>query len=521
MTESAQPSIDAADRIELAVFESRLAALCETMGAVLRRSAFSPNIRDRLDFSCALFDRNGALLNQATHIPVHLGSMAWAMRELVDRFDWAPGSRLLLNDPYAGGTHLPDVTLIAPVFADDKMVGFVANRAHHADIGSETPGSMPLSRSLDDEGVLISPTWLYRDGRRDEAAFEAICRPMRNRVLAAGDFQAQVAASVSGERALAALVDDYGVDRFTALSEALDRYAARLARAALSELPNGRFEAEDAMDDDGAGGPGPVLRVAVSVGEDGIRVDFDGTDSAVPGNLNCPMSVTAAAVFYVFRCLLPDETPACAGAMEVVELQAPAGCLVHAEAPSATAAGNVETSQRIVDVLLRALSRALPERIPAASQGTMNNVGLGSGEWSYYETMAGGCGAGPSGPGRSAAHSHMTNTLNTPAEVLESHFPLRLVEYRVRHGSGGSGHHSGGDGLVRTFEFLAPAEVTLITERRASGPWGLAGGSSGAPGQNWLDEERLPAKAGLEVAAGQRLRVETPGGGGHGAPDAD
>ncbi|NKI35406.1 hydantoinase B/oxoprolinase family protein [Wenzhouxiangella sp. XN79A] len=509
---------EAAERIELAVFESRLAALCETMGAVLRRSAFSPNIRDRLDFSCALFDAGGALLNQATHIPVHLGSMAWAMRDLVDRFDWRPGHRLILNDPFAGGTHLPDVTLIAPVFHGEELVGFVANRAHHADIGSETPGSMPLSGTLADEGVLIEPTWLYRDGVRVDAAFEAICAPMRDPALAGADFQAQVAASASGERALTALLDEYGPDRFRALCDGLNAYAERLAAAALAALPGGVYRAEDAMDDDGAGGPGPVLRVAVEVGDDGLRVDFAGTDPAVPGNLNCPMSVTAAAVFYVVRCLLPAATPACAGAMARLALDAPVGCLVNAQRPSATAAGNVETSQRIVDVLLRALALAVPGRIPAASQGTMNNLGLGSARWSYYETQAGGCGASAGHPGRSAVHSHMTNTLNTPAEVLERRFPLRLVEYRIRRGSGGEGRRRGGDGLIRTFEFLEPAEVTLITERRRLAPWGLEGGGDGLPGENRLDDRVLPAKVGLRVEAGQRLRIETPGGGGYGAP---
>lgn len=521
-------SSEATERIELAVFESRLAALCETMGAVLRRAAFSPNIRDRLDYSCALFDARGALLNQATHIPVHLGSMAWAMRDLVDRFDWRPGDRLILNDPYAGGTHLPDVTLIAPIFHDDKLAAFVANRAHHADIGTETPGSMPLSQTLDEEGVLIEPTWLYRDGKRDEEAFEAICAPMRDPALAAADFQAQVAASASGERALEALVEEYGQEsspenglaRFRSLCDSLNAYAERLAAAALQALPRGRYRAEDAMDDDGAGGPGPVLRVSVEVGDEGLRVDFAGTDPAVPGNLNCPMSVTAAGVFYVVRCLLPDATPACAGAMARLRLEAPPGCLVHAQRPSATAAGNVETSQRIVDVLLRALASALPDRIPAASQGTMNNLGLGSDRWSYYETQAGGCGASPGHAGRSAVHSHMTNTLNTPAEVLERHFPLRLIEYRVRRGSGGNGRQRGGDGLVRAFEFLEPAEVTLITERRRLAPWGLQGGEDGRAGANMLDDTPLPAKAGLRVEAGQTLRIETPGGGGHGAPNA-
>ncbi|MBS3824350.1 MAG: hydantoinase B/oxoprolinase family protein [Wenzhouxiangellaceae bacterium] len=504
--------------IELRVFESRVAAICETMGAVLKRSAFSPNIRDRLDFSCALFSADGRLLSQATHIPVHLGSMAWAMRDLVERFDWQPGSRLILNDPYAGGTHLPDVTVIAPVFESGECVGFVANRAHHADIGSATPGSMPLSRSLEDEGVLISPQWLYRDGELERDVLDGICAKMRSPELAAGDFQAQVAASAFGERAFGALVGELGRDRLQSLAAALNDYAARLAAASIAELPDGRWQAEDRMDCDGAGGDGPVIRLALRVDAGRIEVNFAGTDAQVPGNLNCPMSVTAAAVYYALRCLLPDETPTCAGALDRMHLQAPEGCLVNARSPAATAAGNVETSQRIVDVVFRALSEALPDRIPAASQGTMNNLGLGATRWSYYETMAGGCGATADVPGRHAVHSHMTNTLNTPAEVLEMHFPLRVLRYQVRRGSGGRGACSGGDGLVREFEFLEPAQATLITERRLHAPWGLAGGENGQPGRNLLDGTELPAKISVEVEAGQVLTIETPGGGGYGSP---
>jgi len=506
------------DTIALRVFESRTAAICETMGAILRRSAFSPNIRDRLDFSCALFGADGRLLSQATHIPVHLGSMAWAMRDLVDRHDWQPGSRLILNDPYAGGTHLPDVTLIAPVFhgRGPRCCGFVANRAHHADIGSATPGSMPLSRRLDDEGVLIEPTWLYRDGAPCDGVLEGICSRMRDAALARGDFLAQVAASSWGERALAALVDELGADGLAARAAALDAYAARLAEARFAELPNGCWTAEDRMDCDGAGGPGPTLRVSVKVEDGWIDVDFDGTDGQVPGNLNCPISVTAAAVYYALRCLLPADTPACAGALDRIRLRAPDGCLVNARSPAATAAGNVETSQRIVDVVLRALADALPGRIPAASQGTMNNLGLGGPRWSYYETMAGGCGAGRASAGRHAAHSHMTNTLNTPAEVLEYHYPVRIERYARRRGSGGAGKCPGGDGLIRQFRFLKPARVTLITERRVHAPWGLAGGGDGARGVNRLDGEILPSKVSVEVEAGQMLTVETPGGGGYG-----
>jgi len=502
--------------IELGVFESRVAAICETMGAVLRRSAFSPNIRDRLDYSCALFSADGRLLSQATHIPVHLGSMAWAMRDLVDRHDWQPGARLMLNDPYSGGTHLPDVTVLAAVFHEGRRIGFVANRAHHADIGSETPGSMPLSRSLDDEGVLIEPVWLARDGRTDAERLDAICRRMRRPELADGDFRAQIAASVTGERALAALVAEIGVAGFQRRVEALNDYAERLARSALAEWPDGEWSAADRMDCDAAGGPGPWIRVRVSHRSGVVGVDFDGTDAQVPGNLNCPLSVTAAAVYYVLRCLLPAQTPTCAGALQCMRLSAPEGCLVNARHPAATAAGNVETSQRIVDVMLRALTDALPGQIPAASQGTMNNLGMGGGDWSYYETIAGGCGASRGSDGRAAVHSHMTNTLNTPAEVLEFHYPVRLARYQRRGDSGGRGRWRGGDGLEREFEFLDEADVTLITERREYAPWGLEGGEDGACGVNRLDGRRPASKVTVRVRAGQRLTICTPGGGGYG-----
>jgi len=510
------PSSGPVDMIELGIFESRTAAICETMGAVLRRSAFSPNIRDRLDYSCALFSADGRLLAQATHIPVHLGSMAWAMRDLVDRHDWQPGSRLILNDPYAGGTHLPDVTVIAPVFHDRELAGFVANRAHHADIGSATPGSMPLSRSLDDEGVLIRADWLTRDGRQNDELLRSICDRMRRPELAEGDFRAQIAASANGERALAALLEEFGLDAWARLGRELNAYASRLARAAMADWPTGRWRAEDRMDCDGAGGPGPVLRVALEHHDGRVTVDFDGTDAQVPGNLNCPLSVTAAGVYYVLRCLLPDHTPNCAGALEFLDLRAPQGTLVNATPPAATAAGNVETSQRIVDVMLRALAEALPGQVPAASQGTMNNLGMGGPDWSYYETIAGGCGASAEADGRSAVHSHMTNTLNTPAEVLEAHFPVRLRRYAVRHDSGGAGAYRGGDGLEREFEFLEPAEITLITERRTHAPWGLNGGEPGRPGENLLDGQPLPAKVTVKVEPGQRLLIRTPGGGGFG-----
>lgn len=504
------------DVIRLTIFESRLAALCETMGAVLRRSAFSPNIRDRLDFSCALFDDRGRLLSQATHIPVHLGSMAWAMSGLAREREWAPGERMILNDPYRGGTHLPDVTVIAPVFAAGRLAGFVANRAHHADIGGEVTGSMPVSSRLEQEGTLIEPVLLCRDGRIDEAILDRITRSMRSPALSRADFHAQIAASAAGERIFSALLDEYGMQDFTRLSAALNGYARRLALGVLEQLPVCRVAAEDCMDDDGLDGPPAVIRVTLDISPGALDVDFSGTQRQVAGNLNCPLSVTAAAVYYVFRCLLPTETPDCAGSLEPIVLRAPDGSLVNARAPAAVAAGNVETSQRIVDVLLRALDRAIPGRIPAASQGTMNNFGIGGNGWSYYETIAGGCGAADGVPGRHAVHSHMTNTLNTPVEVLENSYPLRVVRYQRRRQSGGGGRFPGGDGVIREYEFTADAEISLITERRRFTPWGLAGGNDGCTGMQLLDGHELPSKVAMAVRAGQRLRIETPGGGGFG-----
>lgn len=502
--------------VRLAIFASRLEAICETMGARLKRAAFSPNIRDRLDYSCALFDPRGGLLAQATHIPVHLGSMAWAMTGLAGSHDWQPGDCLILNDPYRGGTHLPDVTVIVPVFHDRRLKGFAANRAHHADIGAGGVGSMPLSTSLPEEGVVIPPTLLYRAGVMDEPVFERILEPMTRPELSRADFHAQAASARHGAGALEALVADIGSGAFDTLKRDLDRYAGRLARHLLAEIPCGEAEAEDRLDDDGQGDTEIVLKVSVGVSDEAFTVDFSGTAAQVKGNLNCPMSVTAAAVYYVFRCLLPFQTPNCAGAMEAVRITAPEGCLLNARYPAAVAAGNVETSQRGVDVLLRALAELMPDRIPAASQGTMNNIAMGGRGWSYYETLAGGCGADRRSAGRSAVHSHMTNTLNSPVEVLESLYPLRINRYAVRRGSGGPARHAGGDGVVREYEFLDDTDVCLLTERRSHGPWGLAGGEPGLAGCNSLDGKAAPGKFQRKVGAGQWLLVETPGGGGFG-----
>jgi N-methylhydantoinase B len=509
------------DAIALNIFSSRVQAVCDEMGAVLRRAAFSPNIRDRLDFSCAVFDARGRLAAQAAHIPVHLGSMAYAMAGIVAGRTWAPGDMLLLNDPFLGGTHLPDITAVAPVHHDGALVGFVANRAHHADIGCDSPGSMPLSRTLDAEGLVIPPTVVVRAGTRDADALGAIVARTRSPQAALGDFSAQLSANTTGMQRLGELVAARGAGAFHAGLDALNDYAERLAGHALDGIPPGRYGFTDLLDDDGAGNGDLPVRVEVEIAGGRARVDFTGTAPQTPGNVNCPLSVTAAAVYYAFRCLMPEDTPACAGSLRPVDLHAPEGCLVNARRPAAVAAGNVETSTRIVDAVLGALAPALPERIPAASQGSMNNLALGArgdGGWDYYETMAGGMGAGPAGGGLDAVHSHMTNTRNTPVEALEMYYPLRVTRYQVRRGSGGAGRRRGGDGLVRELELLAPAHATLLTERRRHAPWGLAGGAPGAPGRNLLNGVELPGKVAVDLDAGDRLTVETPGGGGWGRP---
>lgn len=513
------------------------------MGAILRRTATSPNIKDRLDFSCALFDPSGALFAQAAHIPVHLGSMAYAMTGLVARFDWRPGDVVMLNDPFLGGTHLPDVTVVVPAFDDaGALLGFAADRAHHADIGADRPGSMPLSTRLEEEGVLIPPMrMLTAEGITTEAA-EVFARLLGDDAIVSeaasapeawqrrprlADFAAQLSAARAGAAGLGTLAGGFGDGAaFQDAIDALDAWAHRRAQQALAELPEGRYEAEDVLDGDEED---IGLRVAVDVrrAEDGstmVEVDFAGSAGQVASNLNCPLPVTAAAVLYAFRGLMAAGTPAVAGAFRPVRIAAPEGSVLNAVRPAAVAAGNVETSMRVVDVVLRALAGALPERIPAAAQGTMNNVAMGARgarRWDYYETLAGGHGAHAGGPGLSARHAHMTNTLNTPVESLEAHYPLRVERYALRRGSGGRGRHRGGDGIERSYRFLEDAEVTLMGERRRSAPWGLAGGEDGAPGAHELNGAPVPGRAERSVHAGDLLTILTPGGGGWGTPEED
>jgi N-methylhydantoinase B len=530
--------------VQLSIFSNRLSGVCDEMGAVLRRSAFSPNIKDRLDFSCAVFDAQGELCAQAAHIPVHLGSMAYAMRDLVKGRDWREASLLVVNDPYLGGTHLPDVTVVAPVFdLTGRLLAFTVTRAHHANIGAAAPGSMPISTRLDEEGLVIAPTWLMRDGEWNiPLACDLAGLPQTTELplnsLRLADFIAQASACGAGAERLRQLLAEHGDDAgaenggnlnsgsewFLQGLNALNAYAESRARVALAALPDGEYAFADVMDDDGQGHEDIVIAATVKVLGDQVCVDFSGTADQVRGNINCPLSVAAAAVYYVFRCLMPADMPACAGTFRPITLSAPEGSLLNARRPAAVAAGNVETSSRVVDVVMGALAQAIPERMAAASQGSMNNLAMGAvaaaGDaregWDYYETLGGGMGAHAQGAGLSARQTHMTNTLNTPIESLESHYPLRVWRYAIRSDSGGDGKHRGGDGIVRELEFLSPATFTLLTERRRHAPWGLAGGRSGRPGENRFNGAALPPKCSREAVVGDRLVMATPGGGGYG-----
>jgi N-methylhydantoinase B len=430
---------------------------------------------------------------------------------------------VIVNDPFLGGTHLPDVTVIAPLFIGGHLLGFVANRAHHVNIGGASPGSMPISRHLEEEGVVIAPTHLVRANRPDEAYLQELTARIGGGADVRGDFAAQISANRTGLGRLRELVNGMGAEPYLEALEALNDYAERLARAALADIPVGTYRFTDLLDDDGLGHEDLPITAEIRVSDQGIAVDFAGTAAQTEGNVNCPLSVAAAAVYYVFRCLMPAQTPACAGSFRPITLHAPEGSLLNARRPAAVAAGNVETSTRVVDVICGALAQAIPERIPAASHGSMNNTAMGArGErpWDYYETLGGGMGAGPHGGGLSAVQTHMTNTLNTPVEVLEMAYPLRVTRYAVRRGSGGAGRHRGGDGVVREFQFLAPASVTLLTERRRHAPWGLAGGEPGRAGVNRLNGAPLPGKITLAVESGDRVSIETAGGGGWGKPPA-
>ncbi|MFC3150903.1 hydantoinase B/oxoprolinase family protein [Litoribrevibacter euphylliae] len=511
------------DPIELGILVSRFESICEEMGAILQQSSFSPNIKDRMDFSCALFDADGGLLAQAAHIPVHLGSMAYAMKDIVSQVDWQSGDVLVLNNPYMGGTHLPDVTMVAPFFYEGQVQAFIANRAHHANIGAEAPGSMPLSTHIDQEGILIDPVKLVVNGQMDEALLTKISS---GNALSRGDFLAQLGSVRAGLDRFSHLVNKMSVDELQQAVFSLNAYGEKLALAAFQQIPDGDYDACDYLDGDGIHqDDNHHIQIQLKITSKNGRLifDFEGTDPQVQGNVNCPLSVAAASVFYVLRCLMPDQAPSCDGVFRTFEIKAPKGSLLNANYPSAVAAGNVETSMRVVDVVMKALSHALPERISAASHGSMNNVAMGSrnsemvGQWDYYETIGGGLGASASANGLSAVQAHMTNTSNTPVESLELHYPIRVLKYAIREGSGGKGAFSGGDGIERCYQFKEAAQVTLLTERRELAPYGLAKGEAAEKGLNQLNDEVLPGKCSITVKPNDRLTIMTAGGGGYGS----
>jgi N-methylhydantoinase B len=488
------------DPVTLRVVSGALRAACEEMGAVLVKAAHSANIKERRDCSCALFDPAGQMVMQAEHIPVHLGAMPAAVAAVL-QFDHAPGNAYVLNDPYAGGTHLPDITVVTPVFAGGELLGFAANRAHHADVGGREPGSMPAdSRTLEEEGVVIAPQ------RLDDEAIENLASQMRQPAQRRADLRAQLAANRAGAVRLAELHERLGPGGLHQATEATIDYAERRMRACLAALPDGTREARDVLE----GADGDLeLRLAATVRGDELVLDFSGSAGRHDGNLNCPLAVTRSACYFAVRVLTDPDIPPVAGAYRPLTVLAAEGSLLNASPGAAVAAGNVETSSRVADLVLAAFGRAL-------GQGTMNNLTLGSDEFAYYETLGGGQGACPDADGPSAVHVAMSNTLNTPVEALEREFPLRVTTYAVRRGSGGAGRRRGGDGVIRELEALAPMRFSLLTERRRHAPPGADGGAPGAPGRNLLDGEELPPKATGSLRPGQRLRIETPGGGAHG-----
>jgi len=516
--------------VELEVLRNQLESVAEEMGRVLIRGAYSPNITERRDCSTALFDADGRMVAQAEHIPVHLGAMPEAVAAVLDHGP-EPGDVFVLNDPFAGGTHLPDVTLVSPVVpADRGVVGYAVSRAHHADVGGTTPGSMPAgAREIHQEGLRIPPIRLATDGEIRDDVESLLLANVRNPRERRADLRAQVAANERGAERVTALLDDHG-DRLLAAFDAVIDYSRERVAAELRDLPDGEYRASDVIEGDGVLDPegesdaaDEDIPVEVTVTVDGstVDVDFTGTAPQVPGNVNAPLSVAKSAVYFVIRCVTDPNVPPNHGCYEPVSVSAPPGSLLNPEPPAAVVGGNVETSQRVTDVVFAALAGAAPDRVPAGGQGTMNNVVVGSPDFAYYETIGGGAGANPDGDGLSGVQVGMTNTLNTPVEALEAEYPLRVERYALREGSGGDGRHRGGDGLVRSVTVETDATISLLTERRRHAPRGVAGGENGRPGENRIDGERVPAKVTRDVTAGTTVTVETPGGGGHGDADAD
>jgi N-methylhydantoinase B/oxoprolinase/acetone carboxylase alpha subunit len=514
------------DPIELELFKNVFVAISEEMAAVLGRTALSPNIKERKDFSCALFDRTGGTLAQGSHIPVHLGAMPLSVQAALRALTFEKGDLVILNDPYRGGTHLPDITCISPVFLRGRLGFFVANRAHHSDVGGMTPGSMPLATELFQEGLIIPPLKLYARGRLNRDVFDLLLANVRTPDERRGDLLAQVAANEIGRARLEEAVARFGAGKVRLYSGLIQDYSEKFLRQTLRGIPDGDYAFVDHLDDDGISTCPIRIAVKISVRGDRAVVDFGSSSPQTEGGVNANYAITCSAVLYVFRCLVEEDIPFNTGLMRPLEIRAPKGSIVNAEFPAACAGGNVETSQRIVDVLLGALAKAIPGRIPAASQGTMNNVAFGGYDparkrhFAYYETIGGGMGAGRTAAGLDGVHTHMTNSLNTPLEALENYLPLKIRSYRLRKGSGGRGAQRGGDGIIREYEFRVPVDLTVISERRRFAPYGAHGGSQGAKGRNTVISRGrarvIGSKANVKLEAGDILRVETPGGGGYG-----
>jgi N-methylhydantoinase B len=525
-------SSEARSPIELAIFQSSVHSIAEEMGAALRRTSISPNIKERRDYSCALFDGRERVIAMGDHMPVHLGAMPMSVKAVVDAMELEEGDIAILNDPYAGGTHLPDITLVLPIFLDDskKPAFYAASRAHHADVGGMYAGSMGPAQEIYQEGIRIPPIRLMIKGVMNRDILSLLLANVRTPGEREGDLAAQIGACRVGERRIKEVVAKYGLAKVNELVEELLAYSERLMRAELCKMPQGVFAAEDFLDGDGV--TDEPIRIAVSIrfdpAEGEAEIDFTGSSPQVKGSVNAVYPITYSACFYMMRCLLTDDAPATAGLMNPVKVTAPLGTIVNATLPAPVAGGNVEASQRITDALLRALSKAAPERVPAASYGTMSNLTVGgvdprtNAPFTYYETTAGGMGARPGMDGIDGIHCHMTNSLNTPIEALEYAYPFRMRHYGYRRGSGGTGEFRGGDGLVRELELLAPAQVTLLCDRRKFSPYGLAGGADGTTGRaQWItaggQTTDLPGKCTLHVGRNDVIRMETPGGGGWGA----
>jgi len=516
-----------ANPILMQVFKNRFAAIAEEMGVTLNRTAFSPNIKERRDFSCALFDRNGDMIAQAAHIPVHLGSMPLSVKAAIASQPMDKGDMVMLNNPFQGGTHLPDITLVAPVYCDGEEPAFyVANRAHHADVGGMTSGSMPLSTSLYQEGIIISPVKIIENDAIDRKLMDFLLTNVRTPVEREGDFAAQIMANRIGIRRTCELLEKYGLATVNLYAASLNDHSETVLRKTIAGIPDGHYEFADVMDDDGIGSRDIQIAVCLEIEGDEALLHFRNCSPQVRGSINAVYAITLSAALYVFRSLVEDDITTNAGCLRPLKILTHKGTIVDANFPAAVAGGNVETSQRIVDVILGALAQAVPELVPAAGQGTMNNTTIGGLDertgrpFAYYETLAGGAGATARNPGEAAIHSHMTNTLNTPIEALEYSYPLQVTEYSIRRDSGGNGRHRGGDGLVRELKLLADAEVTVLSERRTRGPYGLAGGDSGVPGKNQIlhgrSIQQMPGKFSRKINKGDKIRIETPGGGGYG-----